>query len=409
VATLTFARTDGSTVAHSVPVPGRTHVLVNPKAITGLATAEFSTRIESDQPLVVDRTMAWDASFYGAHSETAIAGPALTWYLAEGATHSGFNLFYLLQNPNATEAKVRVRFLRPSGAPLEKTYTLPPTSRTNIWVDYEEFPGLGAALAATDVSAVLEVLNGQPIIVERAMYFDVRGQSFGAGHESAGVTAPALEWFLAEGATGGYFDLFVLVANPGTTEAQVDAEYLLPDGSTVLKRYAVPASSRFNIWVDYEDVRLADTAVSTTLRSTNGQPIIVERAMWWPQGGWFEAHNSPGATTTGTRWAIADGLGSVETYLLVANTSASPADVVITLMFADGTSAQRTFGGIPAKSRFNVPVRDYFPQAAGRLFGAVVESVGPAPAQIVVERAVYWDAGGQHWAAGVNALATKLQ
>jgi hypothetical protein len=256
---------------------------------------------------------------------------------------------------------------------------------------------------------VLEVQNGQPIIVERAMYFDVPGQSFGAGHESAGVTAPALEWFLAEGATGGYFDLFVLVANPGDTEAQVDAEYLLPDGTTVSKRYAVPANSRFNIWVDYEDARLASTAVSTTLRSVNGVPIIVERAMWWPQGGWFEAHNSPGATTTGTRWAIADGLGGVETYLLVANTSASPADVVITLMFADGTSAQRTFGGIPAKSRFNVPVRDYFPQAAGRLFGAVVESVGPAPAQIVVERAVYWDAGGQHWAAGVNALATKLQ
>ena len=65
------------------------------------------------------------------------------------------------------------------------------------------------------MSAVFEVLNGQPIIVERAMYFDVPGQTFGAGHESAGITAPATEWFLAEGATGDYFDLFVLIANPG--------------------------------------------------------------------------------------------------------------------------------------------------------------------------------------------------
>ena len=104
-------------------------------------------------------------------------------------------------------------------------------------MDFEEFPGAGQALASTDVSAVFEVLNGQPIIVERAMYADVPGQRFGAGHESAGVTAPALEWFLAEGATGSYFDLFVLIANPGTADAQVEATYLLPDGTTLVRPY----------------------------------------------------------------------------------------------------------------------------------------------------------------------------
>ena len=165
---------------------------MDPKTIAGMSTAEFSTKIESDQPLVVDRTLSWDVAYgYGAHAETAVAAPALTWYLAEGATHSGFNLFYLLQNPNAADAQVRVRFLRPSGAPLEKTYALPANSRNNIWVNEEDFPGLGKALAATDVSAVFEGLNDQPIIVERALYLDLPGQTFGAGHESAGVTAPA--------------------------------------------------------------------------------------------------------------------------------------------------------------------------------------------------------------------------
>ena len=37
---------------------------------------------------------------------------------------------------------------------------------------------------------------------------------FSAGHESAAVRAPALQWFLAEGATGPYFDEFILIANP---------------------------------------------------------------------------------------------------------------------------------------------------------------------------------------------------
>ena len=61
--------------------------------------------IESDQPVVVDRTMTWDGTAYGAHAETALDAPSTTWYLAEGATHGAFDLFYLLQNPNDTDGE----------------------------------------------------------------------------------------------------------------------------------------------------------------------------------------------------------------------------------------------------------------------------------------------------------------
>jgi hypothetical protein len=81
----------------------------------------------------------------------------------------------------------------------------------------------------------------------------------------------------------------------------------------------------------------------------------------------------------------------------------------VTLLFEDGTSVEQTYPALPAQSRFNVPVGGVFPQAAGQRFGALVESLGPTPAQIVVERAMYWDALGQPWAAGTNALGTKLQ
>ena len=158
-----------------------------------------------------------------------------------------------------------------------------------------------------------------PIVAERAMYLSRPGQPFGAGHESAGVTAPALEWFLAEGATGAFFDLFVLIANPGATDAAVSVEYLLVGGGSLTKTYTVPANSRTTIWVDDEQLPagsgqkpLANVAVSTTVRSTNSVPIIVERAMWWPGPAltanyWYEAHNSPGATTTATRWITGGG------------------------------------------------------------------------------------------------------
>ncbi len=412
-ATLTFSRAVGAPVVTQVHVPARTRITVVPKTITGLASAEFSTVIASDQLLVVDRTMSWDARAYGAHAETAVAAPASTWYLAEGSTVGAFNLFYLLQNPNPAEAVVRVRFLRPNDPPLEKTYVLPPNSRSNIWVNREDFPGLGKALAATDVSAVVESRDDRPIIVERALYLDLPGQVFGAGHESAGVTEPATQWYLAEGATGDFLDLFVLVANPGDTDAIVEATYLLPNGSAIVKPYTIPANRRVTIWVDHEDPRLADTAVSTTVRSTNGVRVIVERALWWPEGfgHWYEAHNSPGSTSTGTRWAMAEGevggTRGTDTYILVANTSPTTGSVTVTLLFEGGTSDARTFQ-VAGNSRFNVDVRAEFPAALDKRFGAIVESTGNSPARIVVERAMYWDALGQPWAAGTNALATLL-
>ena len=409
VATATFTTTSGQAHERSVLLFPLSRGTIGPKSIPGLETAEFSTSLAADGPLVAARVMEWDASGYGSHGESGIPGPATTWYLAEGATHSGFELFYLLQNPGATAADVEVRYLRPAPlAPIVKTYTVAPRSRFNIWVNLED-PGL----ASTDVSAVLTSTNGVPVVVERAMYLSNQGRPFNAGHESAGVTAPATEWYLAEGATGAYFDEFILIANPGGTPAEVTAEYLLENGSTIVRTYTIAAASRFNIWVDYEAPWLADAAVSVRLTSTNGIPVIVERAMWWPGDGaeWHEAHNSPGATQTGTRWALAageqGGAAAHETYVLIANTSAFEGEVQVTVMMEGDASVLRTVM-LPPTSRTNVPIGLTFPEAVGRKFGVLVESLGDAPAQLVVEGAIYSNSDGVAWAAGANLLATRL-
>ncbi len=39
----------------------------------------------------------------------------------------------------------------------------------------------------------------------------------------------------------------------------------------------------------------------------------------------------------------------------------------------------------------------------------MIESLGDAPAQIVVERAMYTSPNGDTWTAGTNAVATRLQ
>jgi hypothetical protein len=206
----------------------------------------------------------------------------------------------------------------------------------------------------------------------------------------------------------------------------VRATYLLASGAVFVKDYAVAPNSRFNIWVDAEDIPghgrvLENVAVSIELESLTGVPIIVERAMWWPGPTWIEAHGSAGSTETGTLWALADGeLGgdeSVETFVLIANTSLVPGEAVVTTLFEDGTSSEIRVA-MAARSRATVAVGA--PTAAGgfgpvvqnRRFGILVESVstaGSSPAQIVVERAMYSSPGGQSWVAGTNALATKLQ
>lgn len=160
---------------------------------------------------------------------------------------------------------------------------------------------------------------------------------------------------------------------------------------------------------------MVDVALSTAVTSTNGVPLVVERAMWWPGDAttWHEAHNSAGATTTGTKWAVAEGaVGGArrqQTYLLIANTSPFAGEATVTLMFEDGTTAARTYPLAPS-SRTNVAISpDFGPAVDGKRFGSVVESTGATPAQIVVERAMYWDAGDVPLAAGTNALATKLK
>ena len=77
---------------------------------------------------------------------------------------------------------------------------------------------------------------------ERAMYFGT--PTFSGGHESAGVTRPSTNWFLAEGATGSFFTTFVLLSNPNATPAVVTLTYLREGGGTVTSAEDHPGRHR---------------------------------------------------------------------------------------------------------------------------------------------------------------------
>jgi hypothetical protein len=214
---------------------------------------------------------------------------------------------------------------------------------------------------------------------------------FAAGHDSAGVTAAATVWWLAEGATGAFFDMFILIANPSSTDAEVEARYMLSSGQVVTKTYAVPANSRRTVWVDGEEFpglgrALTSVDVSTALTSTNGVPIVVERTMWFPgpdvtPAFWMEATNSAGAVNAATRWVVADGEtgggANAKTYVLVANTSAFDASVRVTTLPEDGIRG-RVDLKVAAHSRQTVEIGRTLGGSDAR-YGVLVESLGPGP------------------------------
>jgi hypothetical protein len=199
----------------------------------------------------------------------------------------------LVINPNATPTDVTFTFLRESDAPVTKTITV--GANTRLTLDCGTIPDLANRSFGLTVQAT------QPIMAERSMYFgSTPTRVWSGGTESASVTALSTHWFLAEGATGGFFDTFILLSNPNSTPANVTMQYLLDSGETTSVARVVPANARVTVNIATEtDVRLHDAAVSTVV--TSDQPIIAERSMYWPGAAipWGEGHNSFGVVDAG--------------------------------------------------------------------------------------------------------------
>ncbi len=415
--TLRFLKDDGTVVSQQLSIRSLEREVVSVADIPGLESSTFSLVIGSNARVVASRTVSWPS---GQHMATGIPEASTTWYLAEGATHSGFDLFYLIANPGNDPAEISIRYLLPGGAgTVVKAHTIAPQRRFTIWVDLED-----PALGNTDVAAVITSTTGVPIVVERAMYLSRAGEPLVGGDAAPGVTAPSTSWHFAEGCTGALFDTFLLIANPNERRADVDVRYFLVDGTEIRKSYRVDPASRFNVWVDWEDPRLTSAAVSMEVISTNGVPIVVERSMWWPgdASGWYGSHASAGSPGAGTKWVIPDGQAGkyffpFDGFILVSNASDLTATVSVTV-FPDEFYywPQAATLSIPGRGRATVFVEDWFdPFFGGQIkfrysssFWAMVESVGPNPAPIVVESSIYTSSTQSLWSSGSSLFAVRV-
>jgi autotransporter-associated beta strand protein len=402
---VTFLKPDGNVDTYNYLLSGRSRMTIRVDDMPGYENTEISMVVKSTDfvPLIVERTMRWDASGYGAHTEKAVGGPSKTWYFAEGS-QGFFSTYLLLANPNAAVNTATVEFLRENNTPIVRTYNLGPNSR--FTVDSAADPEL------VNQSFGMTVQFTLPGVAERSMYFG-NDPLWKAGHESAGVSEPSSTWFLAEGATGAFFETFVLMANPNDAAADVTVTFLPDTGVPIVKQKTIPARGRLTINIEAEDPALANAAVATRFTST--QPIVVERAQYWPDPAprWHEAHNSFGVTEAAPIWGLAEGrVGGPEeyqTYILIANPGDTAADVTLTFLREGGKpSIMKTFT-VPATSRFNVTTGpgSMVPELQDERFGVLVHAF-LMTAPLVVERAMYSNAGGVVWSAGTNATGTRM-
>jgi hypothetical protein len=146
--------------------------------------------VESTQPILVERSQYWPApNWYESHNSFGLTSTATRWGLAEGRVGgaSAYQTYILLANPGTTAADVTVRFLRTTGVPLVKTFTVPPARRFNIAIT-----GGGGGdvpeLMDAEFGAVIE--SSQPIAVERAMYSNANGVVWAAGTNATATPLP---------------------------------------------------------------------------------------------------------------------------------------------------------------------------------------------------------------------------
>lgn len=300
--------------------------------------------------------------------------PRTVWYFAEGSTATPFDLWLLLQNPNAAAATARVTYMKGDGSRDVQEVWLPPVSRRSVYVNQ----------VVPNAEVSMKVESDSLIFAERAMYFG------GDGHGSMGTAAPSTSWFMAEGSTRGDFDTWILLQNPLDTPANVAILLLSSEGQRKEISVGVPPASRRSVYVNQV---MPQADISAIL--TSDQPIIAERAMYFGGGG---GHGGLAASRPARSWYLAEGIvgDGFDSWLLVLNPNQVVANLKVTFMREDGSTHVGHYAVGPM-GRLSVYVNEAV--APGRL-GSVVESDQP----IVVERSTYF-AGGK---GGHNVVGTSL-
>src|SRR5919201_3095686 len=301
---------------------------------------------------------------HDGHSSPGARQPARTWYLAEGSSVPPFETWMLLLNPNSTPTTVRLRFLLEDGSVVERSELVPAMGRRSVFVN-ALFTASGFA---TQVNA------DQPVVVERAMYFD-GGQG---GHDTLATATPGKTWYLAAGNSRGGYDTWLLVENPGDQPASGRLTFLTDTGSVVIQPLFVQPHARLSLYTN----PLVPNAVYG-MRVDADQPIVVERSVYFSDG--KAGYDAAAVASPASEWFLPEGAttGSFEEQLAVLNPQPQPAVVQVDFRPQEGDAPPPLRFSVPGNSRFTLDVNPFAPDT-----NVALRVTSDRP--IVVERTSYF-------------------
>ncbi len=307
-AQVTYHREDGSVVEQGLYLAPHSRLTIAVDQVPGMDAVSFSAHVRAGEPIVAERVVYFAA---GSRDDgTATIGAAhlsRDWYFAEGCTAQKFDTYLLLSNPGDTATEAWVHFMLEGGGTVDFPYLLASHSRLTIAVD--QVPGMDA------VSFSAHVRAGEPIVAERAMYFQ-KGY-IGGGHASIGATLPSTNWYFAEGCTRQFFEDYLTVGNPNDAGTVIHVDYQLPDVN-VTHDYWVGSRSRLTIPVNsQEGLDGKDVACSIS----SDLPVVAERSMYYDLDSHRGGHATLGSDHASRDWHFAEGYTdqAFDTYLVLSN------------------------------------------------------------------------------------------
>lgn len=342
----------------SVAVPSRQRIDVTLNSVAPQADA-LGLDVQADQPLLAERTLIEGRELLGS---TGASAPARAWYFGEGTTISNTATFLLVVNPQRQDVAGTLTFYPDGTTPLTRTATFAPRSRTTIKLN-DLLP---------DAAFGFKLVASQPVVAERSVFL-----ATGAAHLATGVDSLSRNWWFAEGTTTEGFTTTLALLNPWPQQIAVSLQVMSEDGTSLSRRYAVPAQSRLLLTLN--DVV---PALPFSMQVQAERPVAAERILRFDNGAGATA--TAGATALATRWTFVEGSTAkpAEEFLLISNPNRSTARLNVTYILPEGKVEQREHT-VPAMARLTISANADVPDQA------TVTAIVTANRPIAAERSIY--------------------
>lgn len=342
----------------SVVVPPRRRVDVTLNAVLPDATS-LGLDLQADRRLIAERTLIAGRELLGS---LGASEPSRAWYFSAGSTVSDTATLLSVVNPQAQEVAATLTLYPDGTAPVTQTTTFAPRSRTSLRLN-DLIP---------DAEFGLKLATSQPVVAERTMLLPG-----GAADLATGVARLSPTWSFAEGSTTDGFSTTLHVLNPWPQQVAIALQIMSEDGTSLSRRYAVPAQSRFTL-------ALSDVVpgLPFAMQLEAERPVAAERIMLGDEGAIATA--TAGATAPATRWTFAEGSTAepAEQLLLLNNPQREAVRLQIEYVLADGTVERREHA-IAALARLTLVANNDVPDQP------VITTIITADQPIVAERSIY--------------------